>query len=157
MWKLEFSQRWWWRHQHSGIRKFHLRIGHEGQAEQRYSSTLSLTSALHGDGWLKPRRGRFTPGKNPVPIVQVAGWAPGPVWTGAENLDPTGIPSPDRPVRSVCWYTAQRISVYRYQCFKVPCCFHHQGSSRNAYMHHSQNTVNVLICTLLFTCNTLTL
>jgi hypothetical protein len=24
-----------------------------------------------------------TPGKHPIPIVQEAGWAPGPVWTGA--------------------------------------------------------------------------
>jgi len=24
----------------------------------------------------------FTPGKDPVPILQEAGWAPGPVWTG---------------------------------------------------------------------------
>jgi len=32
----------------------------------------------------------FTPGKDPVPIVQKAGWAPGPVWTGAKNLAPTG-------------------------------------------------------------------
>jgi len=24
----------------------------------------------------------FTPGKDPIPIVQEAGWAPGPVWTG---------------------------------------------------------------------------
>jgi hypothetical protein len=30
----------------------------------------------------------FTPGIDLVPIVQEAGWAPGPVWTGAENLDP---------------------------------------------------------------------
>ena len=30
----------------------------------------------------------FTPGKDPVPIVQEAGWALGPVWTGAENLTP---------------------------------------------------------------------
>ena len=30
----------------------------------------------------------FTPGKDPVPIVQEAGWTPGPVWTGAENLAP---------------------------------------------------------------------
>ena len=28
------------------------------------------------------------PGIDPVPIVQEAGWAPGPVWTGAENLAP---------------------------------------------------------------------
>ena len=38
----------------------------------------------------------FTPGKDPVPIVQEAGWAPGPVWTGP----PTGIRSPDCPARS---------------------------------------------------------
>jgi len=42
----------------------------------------------------------FTLGKDPVPIVQEAGWAPGPVWTGAENLAPTEIRSPDRPARS---------------------------------------------------------
>ena len=35
----------------------------------------------------------FTRGKDPVPIVQEAGWAPGPGWTGAENLAPTGIQS----------------------------------------------------------------
>jgi hypothetical protein len=32
-----------------------------------------------------------TPGKGPLPIVQEAGWVPGPVWTGAENLASTGI------------------------------------------------------------------
>ena len=46
----------------------------------------------------------LTPGKGPVPIVQEAGWAPGPVWTGAENLDPTGIRSPDHPARSESLY-----------------------------------------------------
>ena len=30
----------------------------------------------------------FNPGKEPVPIVQEAGWAPGLVWTGVENLAP---------------------------------------------------------------------
>ena len=46
------------------------------------------------------------PGRSlrPVPIVQEAGWAPGPVWTGAENLAPTGIRSPDRPARSQSLY-----------------------------------------------------
>jgi hypothetical protein len=42
----------------------------------------------------------YTPGKDPVLIVQEAGWAPGPIWTNAENLAPTGIRSPDRPARS---------------------------------------------------------
>ena len=57
-----------------------------------------------GGGWSAPRLGRFTPWEDPVPIVQEAGWAPGPVWTGAENLAPTGIPSPDRPARSESLY-----------------------------------------------------
>jgi hypothetical protein len=41
--------------------------------------------------WSAPRSGRFTPEKDPVPIVQDAGWAPRPVWTCAKNLVPTGI------------------------------------------------------------------
>ena len=46
----------------------------------------------------------FAPGKDPVPIVQEAGWALGPEWTGAENLAPTGIRSPDRPAHSQSLY-----------------------------------------------------
>ena len=43
----------------------------------------------------------FTSGKDPVPIVQEAGWAPGPVWIGAENLAPTGFdPRTVQPVGS---------------------------------------------------------
>jgi len=52
----------------------------------------------------------FTLGKDPVPIVQEAGWAPGLVWTGAENLAPTGIRSPDRPARRQSLYS----EVYTY-------------------------------------------
>ena len=44
------------------------------------------------------------PGKDPVTIVQAARWAPGQVWTGAKNLAPTGIRSPDRPARSQSLY-----------------------------------------------------
>ena len=40
----------------------------------------------------------------PVPIVQETGWAPALFWTGAENLVPTGIRSPDRPARSESLY-----------------------------------------------------
>jgi hypothetical protein len=36
-------------------------------------------------------RSLSTLGKDPAPIVQEAGWAPGLDWTGAENLAPTGI------------------------------------------------------------------
>ena len=46
----------------------------------------------------------FTSGKDLVPIVEGAGWAPGPVWTGAENLSPNRIRSPDSPGRSQSLY-----------------------------------------------------
>ena len=46
----------------------------------------------------------FTPGKGPVPILQEAVWALGSVWTGTENLVPTGIRSPDRPACSQSLY-----------------------------------------------------
>jgi len=57
-----------------------------------------MTKALEGGEGSASRFGRsLPPGKDPVPIVQEAEWAPGPVWTGVENLVPIGIPSPDRP------------------------------------------------------------
>jgi len=46
----------------------------------------------------------FTLEKDPATIVQEAGSAPGPVWTGAVNLASTGIKFPDRPVRSQSLY-----------------------------------------------------
>jgi hypothetical protein len=57
-------------------------------------------SALEGGRWSAPRSGRFTSSKDPVPIVQEAGWAPGLVCTGTENLAAAGIRSPYRPARS---------------------------------------------------------
>ena len=44
-------------------------------------------------------RPQFAPRKGPAPIVQEAGWAPGPVWTGAEKISPpTGFdPGPSSP------------------------------------------------------------
>jgi hypothetical protein len=48
-------------------------------------------------------RPHFTPGKDPVPIIQEAGWAPGPVLTGGKSR-PHGIRCPDRPARSQSLY-----------------------------------------------------
>ena len=58
-----------------------------------------MRGQCHASPALYPR------GKDPVPIVQEAGWAPEPVCTGAENLAPTGIQSPDRPAlsQSMTW------------------------------------------------------
>jgi hypothetical protein len=74
-----------------------------GRTAHRGSRGIALLFHDHGTGkgwgvsittW-----SLFTPGKDPVPIVQKAGWAPGPVWTGAENLAPhqDSIPGPSSP------------------------------------------------------------
>jgi hypothetical protein len=60
--------------------------------------------ARRGLGVSVTPRPKFTPRKDPVPIVQEVGWASGPVWTGAENLASTVIRSPDHPARSQSLY-----------------------------------------------------
>jgi hypothetical protein len=56
-------------------------------------------------GWVVSTTPRpLYPRERPVPIIQEAGWAPGPVWTCAENLAPTGIRSPDCPAHSQSLY-----------------------------------------------------
>jgi hypothetical protein len=74
--------------------------------EIRGISLLFLVNlgTLHGGGCSTPRPGRLYPGKDPVPIVQEAGWASEPVWIGAENLATTGIRCPDVPARSESLY-----------------------------------------------------
>ena len=49
-------------------------------------------------------RPNFTPGKDPIPILQEAGWAPGPVWTGGKSR-PHRDSIPDRraPSQSLYW------------------------------------------------------
>jgi len=56
-------------------------------------------------GWVvsSMTRPHFTPGKEPVPIVQEAGWAPGPAWTGGKSLLHRDS-IPDRPARSQSLY-----------------------------------------------------
>ena len=76
----------------------------------------------------------FTPGKDPVPIVQEAGWAPGPVWTGAENLAPTRIRSPDLPACSKSLY---RLSYRSHSPF---------GST---WYFYAQDTTQWLICSVI--------
>ena len=76
-----------------------------GRTAHRGSRGIALLFLDHGTrrGWgvsVTPRQ-LFTPGKEPVPVVQEVGWAPGPVWTGAENLAPSGLdPRTVQPVAS---------------------------------------------------------
>jgi len=56
-------------------------------------------------GWVvsSTPRPHFTPGKDPVPILQEVGWAPGPVWTGGKSRPHLDL-IPDRPSRSQSLY-----------------------------------------------------
>ena len=55
---------------------------------QRVSRGIALLFHDRGtkvSDWSAARPGRtLPPGKDPVPFVQEAGWAPGPVWTGGK-------------------------------------------------------------------------
>jgi len=76
-----------------------------GRTAHRGSRGIALFFHDHSTrrGWgasVTPRP-LFNPEKGPVPIVQEAGWAPGPVWTGADNLAPPGFdPRTVQPVAS---------------------------------------------------------
>jgi len=67
-----------------------------------------MTMALEGGGVVRSTpRPHFTPGKDPVPILQEAAWAPGPVWMGGKSC-PHWDSILDRPAHSQ--------SLYRLSC-----------------------------------------
>ena len=61
-------------------------------------------------------RPHFTSGKDPVPILQEAGWAPGSAWTGGKTR-PHRDSVPDRPAHSQSLY---RLSYPAARRFKIP-------------------------------------
>jgi hypothetical protein len=91
----------------------------------------------------------FTPGKDPVPTVREAGWAPEPVWIGAENLAPPGFqPVVSRytdyaitaPSVQNYWFLLLRRSLHKLKEVNVNCNF--QQPFR---MYHLQNH-RITIC-----------
>jgi len=59
-------------------------------------------------------RPHFTPGKEPVPIVQKAGWDPGPVWMGGKSRPPPGFdPRTVQPIVSLSFYILLLIPLLR--------------------------------------------
>jgi len=67
-------------------------------------------------------RPHFTPGKDPVPIAQKAGCAPGPVWRGGKSI-PHRDSIPDRPARSSVTIPTELpvpyIYIYIYQNYTI--------------------------------------
>ena len=86
------------------VQALRLCTGRTAHSGSRGIALLFLDQALKGMRGQCHAPAAPYPGKDPVPTVQEAGWAPGPVSTGAENLASTGIRSPDRPVRSQSLY-----------------------------------------------------
>ena len=83
-----------------------------------------------------------------MPIVQETRWAPGPVWTGAENLARSGIRSPDRSAQSLyrLSYPSRLFMAKGHQKFGEPC---HKTSSTTVYpwrpsaINGSQSSTNL--------------
>jgi len=67
-------------------------------------------------------RPHFTTGKDPVPILQEAGWAPGPVWTGGKSR-PHRDSIPDRPARIQSLYRLNYPALYLKHLSSVNCKF----------------------------------
>ena len=55
------------------FRKVNFTPKHAMTSQKDGITTLPLTSALKGHRWSTPRPGRFTPAKDPIPIVKDAG------------------------------------------------------------------------------------
>ena len=64
-------------------------------------------------------RAHFIPGKDPVPILQEAGWVPGPVRTGGKSR-PHRDSIPDRPAHSQSLYRlGYRAHYYKYTIYNI--------------------------------------
>ena len=74
-----------------------------------------MTTALEGVRGQRHAPAALYPRERPGTHCTEGWLAPGPVWTGAENLTPTGIRSPDRPARSQSLYQLS----YPLQCEMV--------------------------------------
>jgi len=67
--------------------------------------------------------GRFNPNNDTVNIIEEGGWASGRVLMSADNLQSTGIRSPDRPARSSSYID-----------FAMTACKHVKEKTQEAYI-----------------------
>jgi hypothetical protein len=75
-------------------------------------STLLLISALDGSGWTTSRLGRFTPRKDPVPILTRLGGSQGHSGRVHKISSHNGIQFPDRPASSETLYKLNYPGIY---------------------------------------------
>ena len=68
------------------------------------------------------------------------------MWTGAENLPPTGIQSPDRPARSESLYRLSYTGA-RYYYYYYYCCYYYHYHLHH-YCHIHAGSVSIKLATL---------
>lgn len=91
--------------QYVKVRKVHPGTGNEGlNGKFGYNSNLSLISALEGVGGQHHTPAALARKRDRVHILQQVRWASGPVWTGEEDVAPTGFRSHDHPTPSGSLY-----------------------------------------------------
>jgi len=85
------------------------------------------------------------PRKDPVPIVQEAGWAPGPVWTGGKSRHRDSIPDVQPVVsRYPDWATGPTFKILYYiniQTDYTPILFKEIGGNCSANLSKQVNTL----------------
>ena len=106
---------------------FRPATGHEGlEVEKRYSSTLSLTSVLQSGGWLTPRPGRFTLGKETrYPFYRKLGGPEGRSERMRKISPPSGFDL--RAVESVATFSVYMLN-------------------DNHYLPHTYNVPSLILC-----------
>ena len=80
----------------------------------------------------------FTPGKDPVPILQEAGWAPGPVWTGGKSR-------PRHHIKVKVKWSRYRPSVAQ-RVGRGTALLFHDCSTRRGWVSSAVKLVNLLLC-----------
>jgi len=79
-----------------------------------------MTAALEEGEWSASRPAVLYPGKEPVPILQEAGWAPGLVWTGGKSRTHRDS-IPDHPAHSQSLYRVSYRAHYNFICNIIIC------------------------------------
>jgi hypothetical protein len=79
-----------------------------------------MTAALEVGEWTAARPGRnLPPGKKPVPILQEAGWDPGPVWKGGKSRPHRDLIPERLPRSSVAIPTELPAHICKYMNIKI--------------------------------------
>jgi hypothetical protein len=115
---------------------FTLGTGHEGpDAEKRYSSTLSLTSALDGVGGQRHAPATLTPGKTRYPLYRRMGGPQGRSGQVQKISPPAGFdPRTVQPVQSLYTDHTNDISVF-FENLSEKCKFSLKSDKEQRALH----------------------